>query len=231
MAPKAPKSNKKKAKKVVEDESSSSVHSLQQSQSSQLTQRSRAKKYTKDETDALLQICNGFHAIINKNSNSDADRKIKATTWERIKTDFDTYCKSQGIYVSSFFNYLLSQFHLLFSLIQTNLSFIKVDDRSTAQLQSKYRDLKKNARQIMSKAKRDLTETGNRELRSSTVRALNDNALLLALRKNMGPTASGFSSKHGERISFKTQLIFHKCTKISRSCFFSCIFFKQLISD
>lgn len=71
-------------------------------------------------------------------------------------------------------------------------------DRTVLQLQNKYKDLKKNARQVVSKAKRDIAETGNRNLRSSTIRALKDDTLLLTLRKNMGPTATGFTSKHGE---------------------------------
>lgn len=42
-----------------------------------------------------------------------------------------------------------------------------------------------------------MAETGNRKLRSSTADALNDDTLLL-LRKQMGPTATGFESKNCE---------------------------------
>lgn len=83
-----------------------------------------------------------------------------------------------------------------------------MDDRTIMQLQNKYKDLKKNARQVISKAKRDVAATGNRNLRSSTIRALKDDTLLLALRKNMGPSASGFKSKHCECVCFGNQLIF-----------------------
>lgn len=72
---------------------------------------------------------------------------------------------------------------------------VQVDDRTIPQLQSKYKELKKNARQIFSNAKREIARTGNKTLRSSTVDALKDDGLLL-LRKQMGPTATGFNSKH-----------------------------------
>lgn len=44
--------------------------------------------------------------------------------------------------------------------------------------------------------KRDLVVTGNKGLRKSTVRELQNSDSLMALRANMGPTASGFASKH-----------------------------------
>lgn len=98
-------SKQKKKSKESDVSSSSSLHSVQHSQSTQMSKvsrRSRAKKYTQAETEALLQICDEFHRIINSNSNTDTERKIKASTWETIKEKFDTYCKSQGIYVSCF---------------------------------------------------------------------------------------------------------------------------------
>lgn len=56
--------------------------------------------------------------------------------------------------------------------------------------------MKKAAKKVLSDAKRDLAKTGNGKLRSSTVRELQNSDSLLALRKNMGPTATGFQSKH-----------------------------------
>lgn len=64
------------------------------------SQRTRAKKYSKEESDALLVMCSEFHSIINKNSNSDADKKIKGKAWATIKHKFDAYCQTEGIYVS-----------------------------------------------------------------------------------------------------------------------------------
>lgn len=78
----------------IDDENS------QSSVRSTVAQRVRAKKYTKEECDALMMTCAEFHVIINRNSNSDADRKSKAKAWETVKHKFDLYCKSEGIYVS-----------------------------------------------------------------------------------------------------------------------------------
>lgn len=56
--------------------------------------------------------------------------------------------------------------------------------------------MKKLARKITSNAKRDLAQTGNKNLRSSTVRAIQTSECLLVLRNNLGPTATGFKSNH-----------------------------------
>lgn len=56
--------------------------------------------------------------------------------------------------------------------------------------------MKKLAKKALSDAKRDLVQTGNKQLRTSTVRTIQSSESLLALRKNMGPTASGFQSKY-----------------------------------
>lgn len=86
----------------------------------------------------------------------------------------------------------------------------KVDNRSIDQLKSKYTDLKRNARQVVSKMKRDIAETGNKTLQSSTVRVLNDNSTLLALRKQLGPSATGFQSRHCEYKSKQTLNFIYK---------------------
>jgi Myb/SANT-like DNA-binding domain len=100
MAPKRVKS-KRKSSKDIDDIDDLMVDELsQQSQQSKSSQRSRAKKYSKDETDMLVKICLDYEPIISKNSNSDADKKIKAKAWEKIKCSFDTRCRSEGIYVS-----------------------------------------------------------------------------------------------------------------------------------
>lgn len=44
--------------------------------------------------------------------------------------------------------------------------------------------------------KRDLAQTGNKKLRSSTVRTLQSNDSLLGLRSQLGPSATGFKSVH-----------------------------------
>lgn len=46
--------------------------------------------------------------------------------------------------------------------------------------------------------KRDVSNTGNKKLRPSTVRSMNNDNLLLALRKTMGPSATGFQSNNCE---------------------------------
>lgn len=75
------------------------IQNSQSSQASQVSHRSRAKKYSKEETEALLEICDEFHGIINKNSNRDADKKNKERAWRNIKHAFDVACKSQAIHV------------------------------------------------------------------------------------------------------------------------------------
>lgn len=75
---------------------------------------------------------------------------------------------------------------------------LQVEDRTIDKLQSKYKELKKNARHVLAKAKREVAQTGNQNLRSSTIKSLNDDTMLL-LRKQLGPTASGFQSKHCKR--------------------------------
>lgn len=64
------------------------------------SKRNRAKKYTKEENDLLVKVCARFNGIINKNSSSDADKKVKVKTWESIKRTFDACCRTEGIYVS-----------------------------------------------------------------------------------------------------------------------------------
>lgn len=44
--------------------------------------------------------------------------------------------------------------------------------------------------------KRDLVATGNKKLRKSTVRELQNSDSLLALRASLGPTATGFVTSH-----------------------------------
>lgn len=70
------------------------------SQASRGSQRIRAKNYTTDEAEALVKVCSKFHTIINKNSSSEGDKKLKEKAWNQIKSDFDKHCRSQGIYVS-----------------------------------------------------------------------------------------------------------------------------------
>lgn len=56
--------------------------------------------------------------------------------------------------------------------------------------------MKSLARKRMSNAKRDLVQTGNKQLSTHTVNTLHDSDMLLSLRSRMGATATGFSSKH-----------------------------------
>lgn len=74
------------------------------------------------------------------------------------------------------------------------------------QLQTKYTNLKKAARQAVSEMKRDIVLTGNGKLRASTTRELKNSESLLIFQQRMGPTATGFKSKHCEctRASFFT---------------------------
>lgn len=78
-------------------------------------------------------------------------------------------------------------------LISTVCFSTKVENRTIQQLQSK---LKKQARQAVSNMKRDMVETGNKNLKTSTIETLNNENSLLTLRKQIGPTATGFQSKH-----------------------------------
>lgn len=61
----------------------------------------------------------------------------------------------------------------------------------------------------MANAKRDIAQTGNKKLRPSTANALNDDTMLL-LRKQMGPTAAGFKSKHCKQQKMKHFMSFYK---------------------
>lgn len=90
---------RKQQQKMNSDSSGSSPHS-QNNQSSQTSDRKRSKNYSKDETNALMKICQGYHGIISKNSNSKADKTAKANAWKSIKANFDKYFISQGIQVS-----------------------------------------------------------------------------------------------------------------------------------
>lgn len=69
---------------------------LQNSQSGKL----KAKNYSAEESAALIRCSAKYHTIISKNTNRDKDKQEKQQAWEKIKSEFDQYCKSQGIYVS-----------------------------------------------------------------------------------------------------------------------------------
>lgn len=89
--------------------------------------------------------------------------------------------------------------------------------------------MKKLAKKAESEMKRDLVKTGNKNLRKSTVRELQNSESLLALRKQMGPTAFGFQSNHCSYSSksvfffsklyrFQSQsMVFHSFSFIFRS--------------
>lgn len=66
-----------------------------------------------------------------------------------------------------------------------------MEDRTILQLQTKYK---------VAQVNRDVAETGNQPLRRSTSSALSQNSheILLGLRKQIGPTASGFHNTYGE---------------------------------
>lgn len=70
---------------------------------SQNTEKSknRTKNYTLEESRAIIRCCLKYHEIIDKNSKTDKDKSAKVSTWKQIKRDFDVYCKSNGIFVSS----------------------------------------------------------------------------------------------------------------------------------
>lgn len=80
--------------------SQDSTDSLLSSQASQ-NSKGRAKNYSREESEALARCTEKFHTIISKNSSHDKDIAQKERAWENIKSSFDDYCKSQGIYVSS----------------------------------------------------------------------------------------------------------------------------------
>lgn len=100
---KTPMKRSVRSKSAIGIPLSQTEQNTQFSDASPISQRTRAKKYTKDETDALLMFCAEFHGIINKNSSSEADRKIKSNAWETIKRKFDEHCQLEGIYVSILF--------------------------------------------------------------------------------------------------------------------------------
>lgn len=62
--------------------------------------KSRSKNFTDKEITVLLSACDKFYSVINKNSNREVDKMAKASSWLKIKTGFDNYCKTQGCYVS-----------------------------------------------------------------------------------------------------------------------------------
>lgn len=82
------------------EDSNDTVLSSQNSQKS----KSKGKNYSREEQAALIRCTEKFHGIISKNSSQDKDVAQKQLAWKRIKTSFDEYCKSQGIYVSSNFH-------------------------------------------------------------------------------------------------------------------------------
>lgn len=74
--------------------------------------KSRAKNFSAEECLAVIKVCDRYYTIISKNSNRDKDRQEKQKAWDKIKAEYDLYCKSQGIYVSR-----KHIFHNLFSSI------------------------------------------------------------------------------------------------------------------
>lgn len=69
-------------------------------QTSQVSQRNRSKNYSKEECDILVYLCTKFALTINKNSNSEADKKLKTAAWAKIKLKFDEQCEAEGLEVS-----------------------------------------------------------------------------------------------------------------------------------
>lgn len=111
----APKKSKAEAKGKKNDDEPSSTHSIElSSRNSQCSQRNRARKYTKEECEMLVKICDGFFGILSKNSNRDADVKIKKKTWETIKRTFDVRCRAEAIYVRLFIFFFFIK-HLYFA--------------------------------------------------------------------------------------------------------------------
>lgn len=85
--------------KILQDESRDTFVSSQGSQDSQ-SGKLRAKNYSAEESGALIRCTEKYHAIISKNSNRDKDKIEKNQAWEKIRNEFNQYCKSQGFYVS-----------------------------------------------------------------------------------------------------------------------------------
>lgn len=85
---------------------SQSAPALPATQTEEASHRSRAKNYSKEECEILVHLCSKAHTIIDKNSNSEADRKLKDDTWIRIKAEFDTQCRVDGVYVSIYHSVL-----------------------------------------------------------------------------------------------------------------------------
>lgn len=81
-----------------QEDSNDTFASSQNSQDSQ-SGKLRAKNYSAEESAALIRCSEKYYAIISKNSNRDKDKKEKQQAWQKIKNEFDQYCKSQGIYV------------------------------------------------------------------------------------------------------------------------------------
>lgn len=80
-----------------QDDTNDTFASSQNSQGQKL----RARNYTAEESEALIRCSEKYHAIISKNTGRDKDKKEKIQAWNKIKSDFDQYCQSQGIYVST----------------------------------------------------------------------------------------------------------------------------------
>lgn len=80
----------------IQDDSTEGIANSQSSEKNKL----RSKNYSADESAALIKCCEKYHSIISKNSNRDKERHEKNQAWEKIKTDFDEYCRCQGIRVS-----------------------------------------------------------------------------------------------------------------------------------
>lgn len=74
-----------------------SSETVENSQNSKI----RSKNYSAEECEAIIKCCDKFHPIISKNSSRDKDKQEKQQAWEKIKRDFDDYCQSQGICVST----------------------------------------------------------------------------------------------------------------------------------
>lgn len=204
MPPKKATANKIQTPRNSQDDSNDTFTGSQDSQSG----RSKAKNYTLDECLALGRCTAKYHEIISKNSSLDKDKNAKQKAWERLKSDFDQYCKSQGIYVSAVwfflarFDVFVFKIRLLYEYFHSiynyaSFSFQKCD-RPIESLQVKFRNLRKEARTEKSETKRELVKTGNKPLSTRTIKALHGSDVLQQLRLRMGATASGFVSTHCE---------------------------------
>lgn len=76
------------------------------SQNSAKGKSNRTKNYSADECSVLIKCCDKFHALINKNSSCDKDKNEKKLAWGKIRHDFDLYCKSNNIFVSTLLVFL-----------------------------------------------------------------------------------------------------------------------------